>query len=349
MKTAFFLSAAMSGLGLSRAHGGHGHHDRDVLDDEHRHLRALQNDPAGAAGTSSMAQFLIGEHRFANKQAFIDSGARCGQTDPTDSDMRTAVTIVRDWVANRKRSGSSIQAIVAIPIYFHIITAGSVGAKTDSQIKGQLDVINTAYGSRGFSFVLKGITRTDNSSWYTGVSPGSQAEKEMKQALRIGSASTFNVYLTSPGGGLLGWATFPSNYAANPSNDGVVIRNESIPGGSIPSYNEGDTLTHETGHWLGLYHTFQSKAIPLLSLFLPSFLQLRNGCKSRQGDDISDTPAEKTSASGCPIGRDTCSNIAGADPIHNFMDYSDDACLTEFTPQQAEKMQAMWATYRSGK
>lgn len=216
-----------------------------------------------------------------------------------------------------------------IPVYVHVINKGSGianGDVPDSQITSQINVLNSAYASTGWSFSLAGTDRTNNASWYT-ATPNTTAESQMKNALRLGSADDLNVYLNNMGGGLLGWATFPSSYSGAPKMDGVVVLFSSLPGGSAAPYNLGDTATHEVGHWMGLYHTFQG------------------GCTG-SGDYIGDTPAEKSPAYGCPTGRDSCGRSAGADPIENFMDYSDDGCMFTFTSGQDARMDAQFSTYR---
>lgn len=219
---------------------------------------------------------------------------------------------------------------VSIPVWFHVINKGTGIANGDipqSQIDDQMAVLNAAYANTPFTFTLAGVDRTTNATWYT-MAPGSTAEKNAKAALRKGGAETLNLYSAKPGSGLLGWATFPSNYQAQPKQDGVVILYSSVPGGNAAPYNEGDTGTHEVGHWLGLYHTFQG------------------GCKN-PGDSVSDTAMEKSAAYGCPVGRDSCATKPGLDPITNFMDYTDDSCMNTFSAGQTTRMDQMHAQYRT--
>jgi hypothetical protein len=270
---------------------------------------------------------------YVSQKDFVDAGFRCGVRDD-DAEKGGNGGNNKNSVGDtglRLGAGS-----VIIPVYLHIITSTTgQGNVTSTQINNQIKVLNDAYsGVTGgantpFRFQLVSTDTTANNSWFT-AGPGTTAEAQMKNALRRGTKGALNFYVNNPGGGLLGWATFPSSYVSNPKNDGVVCLYSSLPGGTAAPYNLGDTGTHEVGHWLGLYHTFQG------------------GCSASTtngGDLVADTPAEKSSAFGCPTGRDTCTS-AGADPITNFMDYTDDACMFKLTLGQSDRMDAQWVAYR---
>jgi hypothetical protein len=230
---------------------------------------------------------------------------------------------------------------VTIPVWFHVIrNSAGQGDVSDAAIDAQIRVLNDSYaGTTGgaktaFQFIKAGVNRVNNNAWYR-VTPDSGAERQMKSTLRKGGADTLNFYLANIGQGLLGWATFPSDYASDPKMDGVVVLNASVPGGAAEPFNEGDTGTHEVGHWLGLFHTFQ------------------NGCTA-PGDLVKDTPRVREPNFGCPTTAvDSCASEgtdpARADLTNNFMDYTDDPCMDGFTPGQATRAARYWTNFRQGK
>ncbi|KAH8917632.1 zincin, partial [Atractiella rhizophila] len=220
-----------------------------------------------------------------------------------------------------------------VNVYFHVIyasTSASQGYVSDTQIANQIAVLNSDYASVGISFKLAGTTRTQQSTWFNKANDGTSYNTAMKKQLRQGSAADLNVYTVgfNDGSGLLGYSTFPSDYSSDPTNDGCVILYSSLPGGTASPYNLGATLTHEAGHWFGLYHVFDDY-----------------GTSCSDYDQVSDTPPQKTASYGCPTGKDSCTG-GGVDSIHNYMDYSDDSCMTQFTTGQGTRMAAQVGTYR---
>ncbi|GAA2105648.1 zinc metalloprotease [Actinomadura alba] len=280
--------------------------------------------PALAASPAAkVTSPLCDTHTTEN--ARVRAGAHAVERNqPTQAQSAAMEKDFRDRLSRTRTSGAVTAAAITVRVHFHVITNGTVGNVPDTTLNTQLTVLNQAFASSGVSFELAQIKRTSNPAWF---SDPAGNEVAMKTALHVGGAQDLNFYTADLGASLLGWATFPSSYARSPGMDGVVVHYQSLPGGAIANYNEGDTATHEVGHWMGLYHTFQG------------------GCNPT-GDSVSDTPAEKSPASGCPAGRDTC-KTAGVDPIHNFMDYSYDSCMYEFTPGQNTRMQQQWAVYRA--
>lgn len=230
---------------------------------------------------------------------------------------------------------------ITVPISWHVINKGQSAADGNlpqNLIDAQLAQLNKAYKGKEsaagantkIKFTLKNVTRTTNATWYNGAHIKAN-ETAMKTALHEGSYGTLNIYttnLTDTSGGILGYAYLPAQQVG--VLDGVVMERRTVPGGGLPPYSGGDTATHEIGHWMGLYHTFQG------------------GCTG-SGDYVNDTAFEASPEFNCNTSRDSCPSQAGLDPVHNYMDYSDDACLDQFTKGQKVRMVGQWNTYRKGK
>ncbi len=262
---------------------------------------------------------------------FAAQPGRCGTRQPGDEQI---AAIERGIAKGQKGRTSDV-----IDVWVHVVSSGAGyanGELSDAMIRSQMRVLDESYNGRtggantGFGFNLVGITRTTNAAWFTDVAFDLNSELEMKRALHRGGPATLNIY-TVDGGPWLGWAYFP-DIVGDPTYailDGVVLDWRTLPGGTFEIYSEGDTAPHEVGHWLALYHTFDG------------------GC-SIKNDYVADTAAEFGPAFNCPVGRDSCTGKAhpGLDPITNFMDYTQDSCMYEFTSGQTARMQAAWATFR---
>jgi hypothetical protein len=260
--------------------------------------------------------------------SLVSAKFNCGTPEPDEASLAWSEQFAIQEAASRRVGNLSAQAFT-VDTYVHVVarsTALSGGYISDATVQQQIAVLNSDYAAAGVTFRLVETTRTVNTQW---ASDGN--ELAMKQALRKGGYNALNLYfLYSLGGGTLGYCYFPTQ--ASPGStafyrDGCSILYSTAPGGSSAGFNLGRTATHEVGHWMNLYHTFQG------------------GC-SGSGDMVADTPAQAGASSGCPVGRDSCPNIAGVDPIHNYMDYSDDACYEEFTPGQITRMTSAWNTFR---
>jgi hypothetical protein len=283
--------------------------------------------PVGAVGVPTAASVFCDPHTASGSAGVQGRGGVVREPDTGQ--------VHEDLPASAKgKAGPKFKATV--PVYFHVVTDGAIGAVTAAQIDAQIEVLNKTFAGReggyttGFSFTLAGVTRTDNASWFYGGIGGTN-EHSMKQTLHQGGTNALNWYSTTAGA-YLGWAYLP-DIVTKPGQaylDGVVVDWESMLGTSTTyagHYDQGETGTHEVGHWLNLEHTFFG------------------GCNAN-GDFVDDTPAQKVATNGCPAGQDSC-KAPGLDPIHNYMDYSWDTCYTEFTAGQTQRARDAWLFYRA--
>ncbi|HET6612007.1 MAG TPA: zinc metalloprotease, partial [Kofleriaceae bacterium] len=301
--------------------------------------------------TAGQAKFATVQ-TFQRSEEFHDFGRRCASVKP-DTDYAEFAPSDCSFDFTSIEPEYQPDAVFEIPVVFHIIqkTTGE-GFVSEDLARSQVDVLNEDYqalvgtngepGTNGaIRFVLAtvdpdgnpttGITYETNDEWFTDPGPG--APNDMKEALSWDSSRYLNIY-TNDASGALGYATFPSQ-SAGTTEDGVVLLWTSVgrnaPQGGV--YNLGRTATHEIGHYLGLFHTFQDGCGD-------------SGSPYATGDRIADTVAHTSPDFGCTAGTTTCSG-GGSLPIENYMDYTDDACMNRFSPEQVNRMRCSLIHYRA--
>eukprot|EP00563_Minutocellus_polymorphus_P004523 CAMPEP_0181026034 /NCGR_PEP_ID=MMETSP1070-20121207/3421_1 /TAXON_ID=265543 /ORGANISM="Minutocellus polymorphus, Strain NH13" /LENGTH=499 /DNA_ID=CAMNT_0023103193 /DNA_START=235 /DNA_END=1731 /DNA_ORIENTATION=+ len=318
------LAAAVSAHG----HGHHHHHHRDHDHDDHDHDHVRWHGVRGLAAGHERP--IVPPGPWSTWHEFEMSGARCKTPDPTEAERAASDHLVQKYMhmkAKEKNGRVLFTGDINVKTYFHILDKRI----TEPMIDGQKATLMNSFISTGtnFRFDIEVIRYPDTDPYMTDAGSAGYTQSNainLQTAHRRGDKDTLNVFLTELTSGLLGWATLPSSSSGG-NSDGVMNQWSTMNGGPLAPYDGGMTLAHETGHWLGLYHTFEG------------------GCTGF-GDYVADTPFEAEPAYGCPTGKDTCVG-GGPDPITNIMDYTDDSCMNQLTSDQNDRMVAHWFAFRS--
>lgn len=294
-------------------------------------VERFSSDNGAASVTSGLSRLRDGQNLRLDPNTLTQS-----ETAAMEAHQRRI--LMRSGLATGARPNGS----VTIPIEFHSIgNWRGEGFVSTQRIRAQVRVLNRAFAGQTspravntpFRFRLNSIDRTRNGGWYNANifnKEGRVEHREMRRQLHVGNARHLNMYTVGPKFRLLGYATFPQR--KQPKLDAVVMWNASLPGGDADLgpgqvYNRGDTGTHEVGHWLNLYHTFQG------------------GC-GRLNDYVTDTPRQK--ASDNVFEEDASLNTCRPygpytrDPVRNFMNYTEDPFMNHFTRGQRDRMNLSW-------
>lgn len=299
-----------------------------------------------------------------------DKLVRCGTDEVmlSNPEIRESVHRNFDYLQERlamPRTDDTSEEIFRIPVVVHIVHMNGPENISDAQVRSQIRVLNEDYrkmagtpgAGRGADaqiefFLAKqdplgnctnGITRTLSPYTYHGPSESlGSTEQQLKSLVHWESAQYLNIYLVhSIGINVLGYS--PVGVSSSPELDGVVVTAKHFGdrGAVDGPYDRGRTTTHEVGHWLGLLHTFQSGC----------FGSLPDNCATG-GDRVCDTPQAEQPTEGCPDPLEvpnSCNDqpVDLPDMYENYLDYTDDSCMSMFTQGQVEIMQQTLRDFRS--
>jgi len=237
-----------------------------------------------------------------------------------------------------------------IPVVVHVIHQNGAENIPDAQIQHGIDQLNASFANTGYYDQGNGFAtpiafclakQTPDGLFTNGinrlVSPLTNMAMEsqdldLKNIIRWNPGEYLNIWVVrevnsvSFGSGVAGYAYFPSSHGS--PIDGIVIEAAFL--GSTDADNT--VLTHEAGHYLGLFHTFEGGCV-------------NNDC-AVDGDRVCDTPPDASQASlPCDAPFNSCTTDVSSgfstdqpDMIINYMDYGGTKCLNAFTAGQSDRM-----------
>lgn len=251
-------------------------------------------------------------------------------------------------ILNQDFSGTNAD-IINVPSEFQAIKSGNTGIQFCLAKQTPNGIAMQEYGVDRINWQSLGWT---NPSTLSNSGLRTYFNDVIKPATIWDPTKYLNIWLAQiDNSGLLGYATYPVGTGLTDivssletsTTSGVVMHHKAwgnIGTAATGNFNKGRTATHEIGHWLGVYHTFQGGCAG----------EDASNCNS-SGDYCCDTPPTSNNNFGCPSTQNTCveSPVDKNDMTMNFMEYVYDACMYMFTLDQTTRMQTAMAngTYRA--
>lgn len=287
-----------------------------------------------------------------NRCAVVEHEQWLQSQNPKRASQRERFDQTVNEYAERLLSSKTTMPNVTIPVVVHLVYKTNAQNISDAQILSQIDVLNQDFnrlnpdtantpapfkpiaGTANITFCMATVDPTGAPT--TGIerrltTVNSFNTNDAVKAFATGGLDAwdpsqyFNIWVCNLGGGLLGYAEFPTNQLSN--TYGVVIGYNyfgNIGTLSAP-YDLGRTASHEVGHCFNLFHIWGD-----------------DGTACTGSDQCADTPNQAGENYTCPgFPSISCNNGPNGDMWMNYMDYSDDACMNMFTAGQVARMLAV--------